>query len=63
MKRFRFSIIIVTWNALHHLKNYLPSVSNTKYPDFEIIIADNASNDGTADWVREYFPSVRIVTM
>lgn len=55
-----FSVIIVSWNALHHLKNYLPSVTATDYPDFEIILADNASTDGSKEWVRENYPEVKI---
>lgn len=58
----RFSIIIVTWNALEHLRQFLPSVAATTYPDFEIIIADNASTDGSADWVRENIPDAKIAT-
>jgi len=57
-----FSIIIVTWNGLHHLKTFLPSVCDTKYPDFEIILADNASTDGTVEWVKKNFPEVIIST-
>jgi GT2 family glycosyltransferase len=58
----RFSIIIVTWNALDHLKRFLPSVTKSRYPDFEIIIADNASDDGSAEWVKEHYPQCKIVT-
>ena len=57
-----FSVIIVTWNGLTHLKTFLPSVYATEYPDFEIILADNASNDGSVEWVREYFPDVIVST-
>lgn len=57
-----FSIIIVTWNALDHLKTFLPSVLETSYEDFEIIIADNASSDGTRRWIEENAPGCRIVT-
>ncbi len=56
------SVIIVTWNALKHLQNYLPSVVDTDYENFEIIIADNASSDGSADWIRQHYPQCRIVT-
>lgn len=62
MKR-SFSIIIVTWNGLHHLKNYLPSVVATNYPDFEIIIADNASTDGTVEWIKNNYPNCKIVSL
>ncbi|MDZ7806779.1 MAG: glycosyltransferase family 2 protein [Gracilimonas sp.] len=58
-----FSIIIVTWNALEHLKRFLPSVSETDYPDYEIIIADNASNDGSKEWIRSNFPDVKITSL
>lgn len=58
----RFSIIIVTWNALHHLKRYLPSVAETHYADFEIVIADNNSTDGTAQWVESNYPNIRVAT-
>lgn len=57
-----FSIIIVSWNALELLQEYLPSVAATNYPDFEIIIANNASNDGSVEWVRRNFPQIKIAT-
>ena len=57
-----FSIIIVTWNALEHLKNFLPSVTNTDYPDYEIIIADNASDDGSKEWVKSTYPEIKIAS-
>lgn len=58
-----FSIIIVTWNALHHLKTYLPSVREHSHEDAEIIIADNASTDDTAGWIAKHYPDIRIITM
>lgn len=63
MKPPKISIIIVTWNGLHHLKNYLPEVINTDYPHFEIIIADNASEDGTVSWVQENYPTCKIAML
>lgn len=58
----RFSIIIVSWNALDLLKTFLPGVAETAYDDFEIILADNASEDGSAEWVKQEFAEVKIAT-
>ena len=57
----RISIIIVSWNALPLLQQCLPSVVATDYPDLEIILADNASTDGSVAWVADTFPQVQIV--
>lgn len=57
-----FSIIIVTWNGLGHLKTFLPSVAKSNYDHFEIIIADNASTDGTAEWIKKKYPECKVVT-
>lgn len=56
------SIIIVSWNALPLLQRCLPGVvATTGEGDAEIILADNASADGSAEWVATHFPTVRIV--
>ena len=57
----RVSIIIVTWNALDLLEKCFPSVVATNYPNTEIILADNASTDGSAAWVASEFPSTIVV--
>jgi GT2 family glycosyltransferase len=61
MNGIQVSIVIVSWNALELLKRCLPSVVATEFKGFEVILADNASSDGSAEWVREAFPSVRVV--
>lgn len=57
----RVSIIIVSWNALPLLQQCLPSVVATTYGNLEIILADNASTDGSVDWISSHFPEVKIV--
>lgn len=32
----------------------------SNYDDFEVILADNASDDNSVNWVRKHFPSVKI---
>ena len=56
--RPRVSVIIVTWNGRALLERFLPSVLATDYPDLEVVVADNASTDGTAEWLAEHHPDV-----
>lgn len=57
----RVSIVVVTWNGLALLQRFLPSILATRYPNYEVIVADNASNDGTVEWIAKHYPSVRII--
>ncbi len=52
----RLSIIIPNWNGKHHLETCLPSLATQTHSDIEVIIADNASTDGTQAYVQEHFP-------
>lgn len=55
------SIVIVSWNALDIVQACLPSVIRTEHPSFEIVFADNASTDGTAEWIERTHPQVRVI--
>lgn len=57
----RVSVVIVTWNGRGLLERFLPSVLATDYPDLEVVVADNASTDGTADWLATMHPEVVVV--
>lgn len=48
-----FSIIIPSYNRLHTLPATIESVMKQTYSDFEIIVADDGSTDGTANWVKK----------
>lgn len=53
-------IIVITYNGRHHLEKCLPSLLRTAYPNFHIVLLDNASSDGSAEYVQAHFPSVEI---
>jgi GT2 family glycosyltransferase len=57
------SIIIVTWNGKHLLQACLSAVAAQEGVSFEMIVVDNGSEDGTANFIRERFPSVRVVPL
>ena len=55
------SIIILAWNGKPYLEACLDAVQVLDYPDFEILVVDNASTDGSADWVATHYPLVRVI--
>ncbi len=54
------SIIIVSYNSRQHLERCLSSVAATIGPQCEVVLLDNASADGSADFVAERFPWVKL---
>ncbi|WP_191057933.1 glycosyltransferase family 2 protein [Geminicoccus harenae] len=56
------SIVIVTYQSKHYMdRNLKPITSADGAHDIEIVVWDNASTDGTAEFVRERYPSVRVI--
>lgn len=56
------SVIIVNWNSREDLKECLESfLKRVKYPNYEIILVDNASKDDSVSFVKKNFPKVKIV--
>ncbi len=58
------SVIIACRNELQNLKSNLQYVISQKYPEFEIVIADDNSTDGTSDYIVELaatFPHIKLV--
>tara|TARA_R110002050_G_scaffold104052_6_gene213306 strand:- start:13011 stop:14123 length:1113 start_codon:yes stop_codon:yes gene_type:complete len=65
-KNTPISVIICAKNEAENLKNFLPSIISQDYPDFEIILINDASSDNTLD-VMEHFakqhPNIKIVNV
>lgn len=59
----RFSVIIPNWNGKDYLDVCLGALRTQIYPDIEVIVADNASVDGSQEFIREHFPEVIIIQL
>ncbi len=56
------SVIIVNYNVRQFLENALASIVRALAGlEGEVIVVDNASDDGSVDMVREKFPAVRVI--
>ena len=55
------SLIVLTWNGLEHLKDCLPSITKQTYKDFETIVVDNGSTDGSIEYIKNNFPKFKLI--
>lgn len=58
----KLSIVIICWNDWKVIEECLHSiVSGTRETEYEIVVSDNGSTDGSVEKIRAQFPLVRIV--
>lgn len=55
------SIVILTKNSKDFIKPCLDSIFSQKYQNFEVIVVDNGSTDGTVELVRENYPDLVLI--
>ena len=61
-REFRFSVIICTRNGRHRIAGCLAAVSRLE-GNHEVIVVDDGSQDGTAEFVAREFPRVRLIRL
>lgn len=55
-------MVVVNWNRSGLLRACLESLQRQTLPNFEIVVVDNGSTDGSAAMVAAAFPGVRLIT-
>lgn len=63
MKKIETSVIIPNWNGKELLSDCLHSLSCQSYADFEIIVVDNGSTDGSVEYLKTVFPKVQVISL
>ncbi|MBT8312979.1 MAG: glycosyltransferase family 2 protein [Maribacter sp.] len=56
----KIAIVILNWNGEVLLERYLPSVIEYS-GDADIYVADNASTDGSVDFLKRNYPQIQII--
>jgi len=55
------SVIVLNYNGKRFLEECLTSLKNQTYNDYKVYVVDNASTDGSAEFIRNNFPWVSVI--
>ena len=59
----KVSVVVLNFNTRKLLEELLPKLLETVYENLEIVVADNASRDGSADFVTDLFPQIKVLRL
>ena len=59
----KISVIVLNWNGSKYLPECLDSLAAQTLRDFEVVLVDNGSSDGSARLVRDRYPWVHLVEL
>lgn len=59
----KVTVVIPNYNGLKFMKTCLGSLGEQSYKEFQTIVIDNASEDGSYEFVRDNYPEVRLVRL
>jgi GT2 family glycosyltransferase len=57
------SVIVLNWNGKHFLEKCLTALRRQTFREFEAILVDNGSEDGSVEYVGEHFPEVSVLPL
>ncbi|MGC8872915.1 MAG: glycosyltransferase family 2 protein [Chloroflexia bacterium] len=60
---FTVSVVIPNYNGLAHLPICLEALRRQRFREFEVILVDDGSRDGSPSWVRAHYPEVQVVAL
>ena len=55
------TVIIPNWNGKSHIRSCLDALSVQGYSDFEVVVVDNGSNDGSIELIRKAYQWVKLI--
>ncbi len=52
---------LLSYNGKDLLEKFLPEILASQYPEFEVVVIDNGSTDGSTAFVKTHYPDLKIV--
>ncbi len=59
----KVTVIIPNYNGIEYLKECLKSLKAQTFKDFTVIVVDNCSTDGSPEYIKKYYPEIRLFEM
>ncbi len=59
----KVSVVVLNYNGRQHLKECFESLMDQSYPNYEVIMVDNASKDDSIEYVRKNFPQIKVLVL
>ena len=59
-QKIDIAVVILSWNGIEWIKTFLPNIID-KSSNANIYVADNASTDGTVEYIKENFTNVNVI--
>lgn len=59
----KVTIVIPNYNGKHFMGPCLESLKQQSFTDFKILVVDNASTDGSLDYMKENYPQIQVIPL
>ena len=63
MENKRVTVIIPNYNGKAYNEKCLDSLRRQSFKDFNIVVVDNASDDGSVELIEEHYPEVKLIRL
>lgn len=57
----RVAVVVLNWNGWRDTQACIASLQSSNYPNFDLIVVDNGSTDGSQNHIEAYFPSINVL--
>jgi GT2 family glycosyltransferase len=59
----QLTVAVLSYDGRHLLEVILPSLVAQRFRDFEVVVVDNGSTDGTEAWLRAQWPEIELIRL